>query len=388
MADQRLTAAWGDAAEADAILWMHDWVYEAWGEEPDEGAPPWDDVRVGEVLAATEAVGEAIARAVACERAQPLALEPIQMAGQSPAMGAFGVLNRLRLAAEWHRRAGRHAEAVDAVLALLRAGRLLQAGPSGMVEDLVGRQWHVQALDFLQRLAADPRVPPDQMERAADILDRAVSETGETVTVLRVEYETIVHSLERFETGDPSRGDPPVPAGLAFHPNRTRQLIAERYRRAIAIASTPVPAWPSRLRDDVVLPTGLGAWLRRTLGANAHGWSFHERTALAWRDLVVARPRTDTRTQLTRAVLLAVAHRRRTGRLPDTLAAMARGRGVTIPTDPYSDGPLRYDPTRGLIWSVGPDGVDEGGSDPDQRDEAGDPVDFWHLPDPTVRIPD
>ena len=386
VATERLDAVRSNATEADASFWIHDWAGQAWGHPPEEGAPPWDDARVGQVLVETEAVGEAIARAVACERAQPFALKPIQTAGESPAMRAFNTLDYLRLAAEWHRRAGRHAEALDAALALLRAGRLLQAGPSGMVEYLIGCQWHHQALAFVQRLAEDPAVPPDQLERAANALTWAMSGEGEAVTVLRVEYETTVRSLEVFEAGDASRGDPPVPANFAFQPHRTRRLIADRYRHAIAVASTPIRARSTRWGDDFQKPRGLDDWLRK-MGANAAGWAFYGQTALAWALVVVESPRLDTGTQLTRAVLLAVAHRQRTGRLPESLEALALARGVAVPIDPYDGRSLRYDPNRRLVWSVGSDHVDEGASDPDQRDEDGDPVDLWRLPDPTVRIP-
>lgn len=64
------------------------------------------------------------------------------------------------------------------------------------------------------------------------------------------------------------------------------------------------------------------------------------------------------------ALALFIEHAR-TGQLPDDLVSASLL--PAVPLDPFDGQPLRYDPTRRMIWSVGPDGVDNGG------DEAEDP---------------
>jgi hypothetical protein len=50
-----------------------------------------------------------------------------------------------------------------------------------------------------------------------------------------------------------------------------------------------------------------------------------------------------------------------TGRLPKTLSELVPKYFTDLPKDPYNGEPLNYDPTRGLIWSVGMDFKNSGG---------------------------
>jgi hypothetical protein len=59
--------------------------------------------------------------------------------------------------------------------------------------------------------------------------------------------------------------------------------------------------------------------------------------------------------------LAICTYQQKTGALPDELGALVdAGIIKTLPRDPYGD-VLRYSPERRLLWSVGPNGVDDGG---------------------------
>lgn len=55
--------------------------------------------------------------------------------------------------------------------------------------------------------------------------------------------------------------------------------------------------------------------------------------------------------------------RLREGRLPKMLDELVPDFLASVPSDPFGGGPLRYraDETEYLVYSVGPDGVDDGG---------------------------
>ncbi len=67
--------------------------------------------------------------------------------------------------------------------------------------------------------------------------------------------------------------------------------------------------------------------------------------------------------EATRVTLALRLYRlRHGGKLPPNLAALvSAGILKTVPRDPFSGRPLRYDPVRKVVWSVGPNGSDEGG---------------------------
>lgn len=79
---------------------------------------------------------------------------------------------------------------------------------------------------------------------------------------------------------------------------------------------------------------------------------------------------------LTEVVLAAQRGISETGKLPETVADLRKFGLKDGVVDPYTGKDFGYDPVRGVAWSVGPDGVDDGGLDKaeDWSDRAKDRV--------------
>jgi hypothetical protein len=75
------------------------------------------------------------------------------------------------------------------------------------------------------------------------------------------------------------------------------------------------------------------------------------------------------------ALVAATKHRLETGQLPESLDALIPDKLPTLPRDPFTtDAPLhlKTTPEELLVWSVGPDGEDDGGPHKDgEEHEAG-----------------
>ena len=69
------------------------------------------------------------------------------------------------------------------------------------------------------------------------------------------------------------------------------------------------------------------------------------------------------RFDLVRLVVALQLHRIDTGAWPDTLQALVPGEISVVPRDPYDGEPLRYRLVEGgpMVWSVGPDRIDQSG---------------------------
>jgi hypothetical protein len=79
------------------------------------------------------------------------------------------------------------------------------------------------------------------------------------------------------------------------------------------------------------------------------------------------------------ALVAAAKHRLETGQLPESLDALIPDKLPTLPRDPFTtDSPLRLKatPEEFLVWSVGPDGEDDGGpqKDGEEQDTSNDDV--------------
>lgn len=79
------------------------------------------------------------------------------------------------------------------------------------------------------------------------------------------------------------------------------------------------------------------------------------------------------------ALLAATKHRLETGQMPESLEALVPGELPTLPRDPFTtDAPLhlKATPEDLLVWSVGPDGEDDGGpqKDGEEHDSSNDDI--------------
>ena len=77
---------------------------------------------------------------------------------------------------------------------------------------------------------------------------------------------------------------------------------------------------------------------------------------------------------MTRVAFALAAYRAENGSYPATLADLAPKYLTEIPLDIFSDGDFQYEATDDgyRLWSVGPNGVDDGGDGPDVEDYEGD----------------
>ena len=63
-----------------------------------------------------------------------------------------------------------------------------------------------------------------------------------------------------------------------------------------------------------------------------------------------------------RAILAVLAHRAEKGALPESLQALVPEYLEAVPIDPFDGKELRYSAAKQMVYSVGADGVDAGGS--------------------------
>lgn len=124
------------------------------------------------------------------------------------------------------------------------------------------------------------------------------------------------------------------------------------------------------------------------------------------RVITTAEDETYTRQQLTLLAAALKLHRVEHGAYPATLDALDPELLESLPTDPFTNRPFRYQ-RRGegfALWSLGPNGIDDGGTDARGHFVDGEhaPVDWYNereprdgaddlvvrLPIPPIELPD
>ena len=248
------------------------------------------------------------------------------------ATAAQAIANRAAQRVAWNRRMSR---------AALR--RLLPAfPPPGATDPHLARTYAAEFRDFFVPTIA-----------ALDALD---------------DGGTLPGAVQTFEPGSllaghPNPLDKPATIRLAAAPlamvlANTKRTWKRQVSTDAALADIRAP-WPGWSTDSGAKPTPLQilqAKNRLKLTDNPFGRYLVADNVTLTNEVAVAsfKRRADAgATRLT--LLLALAAKSWGGRLS---AALPNG-----VTDPFSGGAFRYDPARRIIWSVGPDGKDDGGRD-------------------------
>ena len=76
-------------------------------------------------------------------------------------------------------------------------------------------------------------------------------------------------------------------------------------------------------------------------------------------------------------ILIAIkCYKEKYGKLPEKLEELVPEYFDEVPVDPYDGKPMRYDPVKKIIYSVGEDLIDSGGSDGFVSDEPTLKIEF------------
>jgi hypothetical protein len=166
--------------------------------------------------------------------------------------------------------------------------------------------------------------------------------------------------------------------------NRTWHLMADDLRLLIAHASSSYADHPLRKRDSALIAIGRQGMiaesgitgqrtslnrdhLRHLPYSNTLGHRLWHPMADVMESLVITTCRQKGHLSAIRLLLACRAYEEATGRLPETLEALVPGYLPAVPCDPFDGAPFRYSAERGLLYSVGANLVDDGGTDGRQQ---------------------
>lgn len=164
-----------------------------------------------------------------------------------------------------------------------------------------------------------------------------------------------------------------------FDHSKTVDLVVSFYRAAIEeMKSRNVPLQRSTIGTQLFAeipedPEARAKWAEKT--PNALGLLV-ARTSEELLDYVQVIQKSEASRGLSEVVIAAQRGLAESGTLPKDMAELRKFGLPAHVKDAYSGKDFLYDPVRGIAWSVGPDGKDDGGNDPAERwvDDAKDRV--------------
>ena len=256
--------------------------------------------------------------------------------------------------------AGNMTEAVDTCSMLLRFGSMTQQDSQNIVETLCGNAILTIGLARTRQLSLCDGVGQDELRQLAKQLDDMVPVSQGFIHGSKDEYQMMNFYVSRPEIVFEHRFFP----SFLFKPNLTRQKLAASCRQAV--------------RNETRHAIELDQFERPYDGAEGQdfwhkariifkGNFFGERLLMAlvpafdWICNVKCKSEGDLF-----ATRLIVATRRyelaHDGKLPENLQALVPTYLAAVPDDPFDGKPFRYSPEKKIVYSVGKNLVDDGGS--------------------------
>jgi hypothetical protein len=279
---------------------------------------------------------------------------------------------------------GQLSEAIETVTDLMRFAYLYEDGPGCTLDYLVAVAMRGMALKDTRRLVLNDKLDSTQLVSLKKMLMDCPPSKNGVVWTWKAEYMMFSSLVESIASGNMDMQDfiddedkPEIMQKLSikyfFHPNRTKSNAAVIYRELIAQSTNFYVNLnltdPSIFLEDVRRDIKNAALLDKPKVANPLGAFMCSMMLMPARGVLEKKYYYQASYEAT--VLITALHifKSRTGHYPATLNELVPDIIPAVPLDPYDGKPMRYDESRGIIYSVGKDLVDSGGSRKSRSEE-------------------
>ena len=301
---------------------------------------------------------ELIRKAVECERYLEPAVASYE--GQPRDLNYLRSLTRLigertRVA----RKANRYGDATDSCIENLRYGKLLHVETETMYSFSMGMECLVQALGSAGALARDPEMPVVELKRLSVKLGKLPPISAGLAYALKSEYELMADKVDAVADGREPMVWGWLPQKMVLHPNRTKLMLANWFRAAVSNAELPLaegvslsdhePRAPKLGDSSCLSRNSVGAWIVATWPQTVKLHMYRARVAECY-------------LRATRLLVAIRLYRERSGTPPAALRLLVPDYIESVPIDPYDGKPFKYDSKEMILYCVGEDLRDSGGS--------------------------
>ena len=268
---------------------------------------------------------------------------------------------------------GRWADAAADARTVARLGGLVLGNAESMIRYLVGVAIAGEAFEQILALATDPAVPAEDLRVLAADLDALGPYDAGLALALKAESRAAADLVDGFTSGRIDWIDLMAFGNVErdfrkrllgaimrspyfFRPQATLRAVREKYRQALRDVSLPYA------QADLADEPKYGERLAQLLRPNSFGEFFRRMVIVPVRLTLEKKCRAES---LLAGAKLAVAcnrFERDQVRWPETLAELVPEYLSAVPRDPFDGAPFRYSAEKGLVWAVGQNLTDDGGS--------------------------
>lgn len=277
---------------------------------------------------------------------------------------------------------GKQKEAFDEILKVIEIGQKMENSINGpLIYYLLGMTIKESGFSELRILLPKANLSSDILKDYINKLEKFKQNEEGLANSFKAEYISTVNNLdafvsEKFDSEEIFESpELPIVVKLNYYykPNQTKKIFAEYARKAISNANKNCKeANPEEIK---ILTTP--SILKRIFTENLIGKMFHDISAISYSGVFIKKCQEDFSVSGTQTLFALKAYKTDRGVLPETLDSLTINYLHETPLDPFSGVPIRYSSEKKIIYSVGKDFIDSGGSQG---------IDWKVMDDPTFKI--
>lgn len=273
---------------------------------------------------------------------------------------------------------GKEKEGMDEAIKIINFGQKIQDSHGILILYLIGVSTKDVGLNALTTMIEKANLPSDKLIPYIKELERFKNNNEGLIDAFKGEYLTLSATLD-IEPSSVMPFDKGINEKFYFRPNETKQLLADAVREMIVTINKPCAVltkdedkWGKEIEKF-----GKLSFVDQYFTENLEG-KILSKSFPASMGLVIYRKCNEEFHVSASQLLLAIkAYKIDKGDYPPSLDDLVPDYIDSVPNDPYSNQPIKYSLSKKIIYSVGKDGVDAGGSEGE---------DWQKMPDPTFPI--
>lgn len=301
---------------------------------------------------------------------------------------------------EYLSRQGKYQEAMDEAIKLLKIGRQLEDSQSDLVTLLVGYDVKNMGCRRIIQLSQFINIPSDLLVYYANELDKYRAKPENFKRVLIGEYLGYAYTIDTLAQGnieevgwgaDPDEGEGGMIASnkikqlvgsrFYFKPNKTKEMFASATRTEISnafklygdIEGIDIKAIPVEYPLILITENVIGKLLYSLMGSS------HELAIYKMHEL-------NFELEAVKTILALKAYKQSNGDLPESLSDLVPKYLNSVPKDPIDGKDIKYSKSKKIVYSVGQDLKNTGGSDIDPLTDSKYIASMRKIGDPSFKI--
>jgi hypothetical protein len=279
---------------------------------------------------------------------------------------------------------GKDKEALDEALNSVSIGQKIQDSQATLIEYLVAIAMKGVGLETVQKIIPSSKLTSAELKQYAQGLDKFYKNENGLIMAFKGEYHVQSWAIDSIVSGDTEAlksvvggeesQNPEIAKKIKdnyyFQPNKTKLLFAEYARVNIESANQSC----GEIKATEVKPLAPTNPAKLYTEENAIGKILHGVIAVSSTGVSTKKCQEDLLVGATQVMIAIKAFKNDTNNYPRSLNELVPNYLSSVPQDPFDGKSLKYSVTKKILYSVGEDMQDSGGSTGDDWRKMADPT--------------